>query len=153
MFNTCLRITNNREDAEDLLQEAFLNAFQKIGSFKEESTIGAWLKRIVVNHAINHIRKRKVETESLEENDQHVGEENPGMLDEFLLHSQVEKVKKGVERLPSGYRIIFSLYMLEGFDHGEIAEMLSISVSTSKSQLNRAKKKLRDILNVEVNYG
>jgi RNA polymerase sigma-70 factor (ECF subfamily) len=154
MFNACLRVTNSKEDAEDVLQEAFLSAFQHIRSFKEESTIGAWLKRIVLNHAINHVRKRRVEFGAFDQTiPENKSEPNTEDVDNFLLNSQVERIKGAMQKLPEGYRVVFSLYMLEGYDHREIAELLRISESTSKSQLNRAKNKLRELLNVEVNYG
>lgn len=153
MFNISFRITNNREDAEDVLQEAFVNAFQNIQRFKGESTIGAWLKRIVVNHSINYIKKKKFPGEPLDGIELSDNDEEYREVDEVIINSKVERVKELIMQLPDGYRIIFSLYLLEGYDHREIAKILGIAESTSKSQLNRAKNKLKDLLNTQVNYG
>jgi len=147
MFNICYRITNNHNDAEDALQEAFINAFKHIQEFEGRSSIGAWLKRIVVNQALNFVQKKKLEFTSL--NDQHyllVADD----ADENNYVQDIERVRNAIQKLPDGYRIVFSLYLLEGYDHVEIAEILKISESTSKSQYNRAKKKLKEILKEEV---
>jgi RNA polymerase sigma factor (sigma-70 family) len=147
MFNICYRITNNHSDAEDALQEAFINAFKYINEFEGRSSIGAWLKKIVVNQALNFMHKKKLEFTTL--NDQHhlieVDE-----TEEYNYVLEIGRIRNAVQQLPDGYRIVFSLYLLEGYDHGEIAEILKISESTSKSQYNRAKKKLKEILKEEV---
>jgi RNA polymerase sigma-70 factor (ECF subfamily) len=136
---------NQVEEAEDVLQEAFTYAFRRLDSFRFESSFGAWLKRIVVNTCINHLKKRRVE---LVLTDQVV---EPLELEEQVDYKQmkfdVERVRAAMEQLPDGYRIIFSLYMLEGYDHREIAEVMNISESTSKSQFLRAKRKIKEILN------
>lgn len=148
MFNTALRIVGNREEAEDMIQESFLDAFLKIESFRGDSTFGAWLKRIVVNKSINLVKKRKmtlveIETAELNGNGIHT-DPSPEAPAPSL---SVESVLKAMEDLPDGYRIVFSLYCIEGYDHREISGILGISESGSKSQLNRAKKKLKEILN------
>ncbi len=151
MFNICLRITGEREGAEDVLQETFVSVFRNINSYRKEATVGAWIKRIVINGAINHIRKSRIETLSMEEQpipDIHESESED--WDEKML--KVEKIKRAMAILPDGYRLVFSLYLLEGYDHKEIAAILDITESTSKSQFNRAKKKIRDLLEHEVNY-
>ncbi|HUX59585.1 MAG TPA: RNA polymerase sigma factor [Bacteroidales bacterium] len=140
MYNLAYRILNNREDAEDILQEAFVECFKNLGSFRFESTFGAWLKKILVNKCINQLKKKKIDLtlcESLPtiENE----EENENNYD-------TGKIFKGIEMLPDGYRIILTLYLLEGYDHSEISQILGISESTSKSQYSRAKEKLRNIL-------
>lgn len=140
MYNLAYRMMNNREDAEDMLQEAFIECFRNIRSFRFESTFGAWLKSILINRCINQIRKRKVDlifTESLPP----VAEE-----EEQEPVYNTEKVFRGIEKLPDGYRIILTLYLLEGYDHTEISGILGISESTSKSQYSRARMKLRNIL-------
>lgn len=144
MFNICYRMLNNWEEAEDLLQEAFAEAFSKLESFRFESSFGAWIKRIVVNRCINHLKKRRVELTLMEE----VPENKSGNSDSENedLDYEVKKVHKAMEKLPHGYRIIFSLYLLEGYDHAEIAEILEISESTSKSQFSRAKQKIKEII-------
>jgi RNA polymerase sigma-70 factor (ECF subfamily) len=145
MFNICMRMLNNREEAEDLLQESFTDAFMKLETFRYESSFGAWLKRIVINNCINSIQKRNVELVFPE----HQAE--PGHQDEPVDYARIEmdvkRIHRAMEQLPDGYRVIFSLYALEGYDHGEIAQVLGISESTSKSQYLRAKQKIRDMLN------
>jgi RNA polymerase sigma factor (sigma-70 family) len=140
MFNLALRMMNNREDAEDRLQEAFLECFHNIDIFRFESTFGAWLKRIVINRCINELRKKKVDLVLCENLPEHLTEEEP------VTQYDNRKISRGIEQLPDGYRIILTLYLLEGYDHTEISQILGISESTSKSQYSRAKDKLRAIL-------
>lgn len=144
MFNISYRMMNNMEDAEDILQEVFCEAFRRLNTYRFESTFGAWIKRITINKCINELKKRKHSLQLNEElaTDIIVDEE----IDDSELELKVEHIKHAMAMLPNGYRIIFSLYMLEGYDHQEIADILEISVSTSKSQLARAKKKLLEIL-------
>jgi len=143
MFNICLRMMNNREEAEDMLQEAFSEAFNKLHYFRYESAFGAWLKRIVVNKCINQIKKRKVDLvlseevlkfEKTEDNEKH-----EPVYD-------INKINTAISKLSDGFRVVFTLYMMEGYDHQEISEILGISESTSKSQYLRAKRKLKEIL-------
>ena len=134
---------NNREEAEDMLQESFSEAFLRLRTFRFESAFGAWLKRITVNKCINALRKRKVNLVTVEElPDQQAFEDEdmdiPGL--------SVEKVREAIEELPEGYRVIFSLYMLEGYDHAEISQITGISESTSKSQYSRARQRIKEIL-------
>jgi RNA polymerase sigma factor (sigma-70 family) len=140
MFNLAYRILNNREDAEDLLQEAFVECFRSIETFRFESTFGAWLKKIVVNRCINHIKKKRI--------DLMLCETLPPVIEETEeeVIYDTGKIFRGIEQLPDGYRIILTLYLLEGYDHSEIAQILGISESTSKSQYSRAREKLRSIL-------
>jgi len=144
MFNICYRMMNNAEDAEDMLQEVFCEAFRRLESYRYESTFGAWIKRITVNKCINELKRRKL---SLELNEEITPD---AMIEEAEdtndLELKVEHVKLAMGMLPDGYRLIFSLYMLEGYDHQEIADIMEITVSTSKSQLARAKKKIVEIL-------
>ena len=144
MYNICYRMTNVQEEAEDMLQESFTYAFSKLGSFRFESSFGAWLKRIVVNTCINHLKKRKVDLVYTEQ------QSDPAPEDDFVDYAdikfKVDSVMQAMEKLPQGYRVVFSLYLLEGYDHKEISEILGISESTSKSQFLRAKKKMKEIL-------
>lgn len=145
MLNTSYRITNHREDAEDVLQEAFLKAFINLKYYRGESSLGVWLKRIVVNTAVSHLRKYKNEPFWEKSEDLPSGNEveNTGeLMDDF----SVDRAYQALHELPDGYRTVFSLYVLEGYDHQEIAEILGISVSTSISQLHRARKKLKKLL-------
>ncbi|MGF7138727.1 RNA polymerase sigma factor [Roseimarinus sediminis] len=144
MFNICLRMMKKREDAEDMLQEAFIQAFNRLDSFRYDATFGAWLKRIVINTCINAINKRRVDL-MLTDNVYHFDQRNEE--DESTdLPLTSSDVKKAMEQLPEGGRIIFSLYLLEGYDHVEIAQILGITESTSKSQYMRAKRKVYEIL-------
>lgn len=147
MYNVSYRITGREEDAEDALQEAFISAFKNLDSYRADATFGAWLKRIVVNKAINVLKKRRHELMSEDEPWDVAEEEAPSDYKEELT---IERVKKAIEELPDGYRSVLSLYLLEGYDHQEIAEIMGITESTSKSQLNRAKGKLREKLTVRI---
>jgi RNA polymerase sigma-70 factor (ECF subfamily) len=148
MFNTALRIVKDRAEAEDVLQEAFLAAFTKIDHYKGDSTFGAWLKRIVVNKSINALQKQKASLVPLEElPPEKAGQQAPEDDDTILWN--VDQIMNAVNELPDGYRVVFSLYLLEGYDHREIATILDITEGGSKSQFNRAKKKLRDILTAQ----
>jgi RNA polymerase sigma factor (sigma-70 family) len=147
MYNLAYRILNNREDAEDALQEAFTDCFRYIDTFRFESTFGAWLKKIVVNKCINHVKKRKIDLE--------LCETLPAMADEQVEEPAYDtgEIIKGIEKLPDGYRIILTLYLLEGYDHTEISQIMGISESTSKSQYSRAKEKLKNILLKKQGHG
>lgn len=152
MLNVAWRIVNSQADAEDILQESFLSAFRNIHSYKGEASFGAWLKRIVVNKAINHIRKRKLEMSDVEIGDVDLAEEESAHENDPEVLLSVERIKQAIPRLPDGFRAVLSLYLLEGYDHREIADILGITESTSKSQFNRAKSRLRELLKSEVNY-
>ena len=142
MFNVCYRMMNNREDAEDMLQEAFVLAFQKLETFRNESGFGTWLKTITVHTCINSLNKRKLEMRYFDEmNRFEIAEEEP----EEALYT-TENIREAMSQLPEGGRIVFSLYLLEGYDHGEIAQILNISESTSKTQYMRAKRRVYEIM-------
>lgn len=143
MFNICYRMAGNREDAEDMLQEAFTRAFLKIHTFRFDSEFGAWLKRIVVNTCINALNKRKVEItyfDELSRYEQPEEEDNPDIV------YKTQDILNAMKELPRGGRLIFSLYLLEGYDHQEISQILNITESTSKSQFMRAKNRIIQIL-------
>lgn len=148
MFNICFRFMNDREEAEDMLQESFSEAFRKLDSFRYESTFGAWLKRIVVNRCINEINRKKADLEFFDDMTPFEGEED--RPDEYETGLSVEKIKKAMEELPKGSRMIFSLYLLEGYDHQEISEILKISESNSKTQYMRAKQRIKEILKTQL---
>jgi len=145
MFNVCYRMMNNREEAEDMLQEAFTQAFMKLESYRFESGFGAWLKRIVINTCINAKNKRKVELTFMDEMHRFDQPEQYDNNDEEVMLT-VAGITKAMEKLPEGGRIIFSLYLLEGYDHGEISQIMNITESTSKSQFMRAKRRIIEIL-------
>lgn len=144
MFNISYRMMNNREEAEDMLQESFTEAFTKLDTFRYESSFGSWIKRIVINKCINELKRRKTEL-VLTEN---IPDKNPETEEEDFetINLKVKDVMRAMEMLPEGYRVIFSLYLLEGYDHTEIAQIMGITESTSKSQFSRAKQKLKEIL-------
>lgn len=144
MYNTCFRILNSKEEAEDVLQESFVSAFRNMEHYRGDSTFGAWLKRIVVNRAITQVKKRKMER--FPQDDAWDVKEEQAMDDFEGFPFTVEQVSATIQKLPAGYRMVLSLYLLEGYDHGEIGEILGISESTSKSQFNRSKKKLKELL-------
>lgn len=144
MYNAAYRIVNDEEEAEDVLQEAFISAFGNLGYYRGDATFGAWLKRIVVNKAINYLKKRQLDR--LPEHDKWDVKEEETIDPVEHFPYTVERVREAIQSLPDGYRTVLSLYLLEGYDHGEIGEILGISESTSKSQFNRSKKKLKEIL-------
>ncbi|HLF33681.1 MAG TPA: sigma-70 family RNA polymerase sigma factor [Cyclobacteriaceae bacterium] len=147
MYNISHRITGNEEDARDVLQEAFVNAFRNLGSYRGESSFGAWLKKIVVNQAISHIRKQKPLYKPLEDlPDTPV--DDAGWEDHDNPVMDPGRIRNAIRELPDGFRTVFSLYLLEGYDHAEIGQILGISESTSKSQYLRAKKRLKEILKI-----
>ena len=145
MYNICYRMMNNQSEAEDMLQEAFSEAFNKLEQFRFESTFGAWLKRIVINKCINSLKKKRAEL-VLVDDFQHFNVHNQEEPDNSNLELDVARVRKAIDSLPDGYRVIFSLYLLEGYDHVEISEILGISESTSKSQYMRARRKVKELL-------
>lgn len=145
MYNVSLRLLNHSAEAEDVVQEAFLEAFQKIGQFRAEASFGAWLKRIVINKSINQLRKRRLNLVEISASAQDTLEEDSSS-NEAEIAWQVARVRQGIRALPDGFRVVLSMYLLEGYDHREIAEFLGISESTSKSQYSRAKKKLLKII-------
>lgn len=147
MFSICLRMLGTREEAEDMLQECFTEAFQRLKTFRFESTFGAWLKQIVVNHCINDMKRKKAELEYFDDmGNVNMPEETDDRPSEYELALSVENVKRAMKELPDGSRTIFSLYLLEGYDHVEIAQILNINESTSKSQYMRARQRVKEIM-------
>ncbi len=142
MYNIGLRMLGNKEDAEDIVQDSFIDAFKNLASFKYDSTFGAWLKRIVINKSINYLKAKRIAVVPMDAHEFHLTEE-PNEKAEAV---DIKKVKVGIAQLPAGYKQIINLYLLEGYDHIEIGEVLGISTSTSKSQYHRAKKKLVEII-------
>ena len=152
VYSLCLRMTQNPTEAEDLTQEAFIQLFRKIGSFRGESAFTTWLHRLTVNQCLMHFRKRSVKLErTTEEGETPVqvvrGTENPNsmpVLDRIALDN-------ALKQLPPGYRTVFLLHDVEGHEHEEIAKILGVAVGTSKSQLHKARMKLRSILKTKRN--
>ena len=154
MYNTALRMLSHSAEAEDVIQESFLEAFTRLSDYREEASFGSWLKRIVINKCISQIRKRRIDF--VDEQELDVLSTN----DELDFNSEdesqiIELIKIGINELPVGYKVVLSLYLLEGYDHVEISEILKISESTSKTQYLRAKNKLKEWLiehNINFNY-
>ncbi|MES2629718.1 MAG: sigma-70 family RNA polymerase sigma factor [Bacteroidota bacterium] len=144
MFAVAMRILNHREEAEDCLQECFIDAFGKLHSFREESGFGSWMKRIVMNRSINLLKKKTPRFADVERiiDVAEEAEDPAGTLPDY----SPQQIREAVGSLSDGYRAVFSLYMFEDLPHKEIAAMLGITESTSKSQLNRAKKQLKNLL-------
>jgi len=142
MFNVCFRMMNNREDAEDMLQEAFIQAFQKLETFRNESGFGTWVKTITIHTCINALNKRKLDLKYFDE--MHRFDAIEEEQEEALYTT--ENIIEAMNQLPEGGRIVFSLYLLEGYDHGEIAQILNITESTSKTQYMRAKRRVYEIM-------
>jgi RNA polymerase sigma factor (sigma-70 family) len=137
MLNISVRIVNNVNEAEDILQESFLKAFQQIKTFDKEAAFAGWLKRVIINRSIDVVRKQKELFVSLDKTDVAEREEE----DNEVAYN-VQTVKQCINELPDGFRVVLCLYLFEDYGHKEIASMLGISEGTSKSQYNRAKKKL-----------
>lgn len=144
MLGVCLRYSQSREEAEDILQEGFLKVFQNISSFRKEGSLEGWIKRIMINHALNRFRKNRKqpfyediedinETEIIDQNEEPAYNEQ--FPSEILLYM--------IQSLPQGYRVVFNMYVFEDFSHKEIAESLNISENTSKTQLMKARRLLR----------
>ncbi len=148
MYNLCFRLMGNAPEAEDMLQESFLDVFRRLDSFRGESSLGAWIKRIVINHCLNQLKKRKVVFEEMTEKyaDRLWDDEDEDDVDEY----EVKRVRDAIMSLPDGYRQVLTLYLIEGFDHSEIAGILGIQETGSKSQYCRARARLRDILKTDV---
>ena len=146
MFNTSLRIVGDTMEAEDIMQEAFLSAFEKIETYSGTVSFGAWLKKIVINRSLDALSRQKAIFEDIDTHYDLQEEADNKAEDPEDLKEKMNEVKSAIDNLPDGYRIILSLYLLEGYDHDEIAEILNISSSTSRSQLSRAKQKLLNAL-------
>ena len=147
VYAVCLRMTNNTADADDLTQEAFIQAFRKLGTFRGESALSTWLHRVAVNTALMHFRRQSTPKTSLDQTDPDSGRREFGRHDERLKHS-LDRIAlmRALDTLPTGYRTIFELHEIGGYGHREIAKLLSCSVGNSKSQLHKAKQRIRECL-------
>jgi len=154
VYSLCLRMTSNTAEAEDLTQDAFLQVFRKLSSFRGDSALSTWLYRVAVNTVLMHFRKKGLRPVSLEEpasNEPGAPKREHGKLDERLSTS-VDRIAltRAMKELPAGYRTIFLLHEVNGYQHHEIARLLRCSVGNSKSQLHKAKAKMRELLGVQV---
>jgi RNA polymerase sigma factor (sigma-70 family) len=142
LFGVCLRYAGNAEEAEDILQEGFIKVFKKIGSFRSEGSFEGWVRRIFVNTAIEHFR-RKTYLQPVTEREEETIEGNYLSVLDSLAEKDIIQL---VQKLSPGYRTVFNMYVVEGYTHRQIADALGISEGTSKSQLSRAKIILQDMV-------
>lgn len=156
VYALCLRMVGNPADAEDLMQEAFLQLFRKIGTFRGESAFSTWLHRMTVNVVLMRLRKKSLPTDSLEETLEPDGESSGPKRDvgapDLRLSGAVDRVnlERSIEKLPPGYKTVFVLHDVQGYEHNEIADIMGCSVGNSKSQLHKARTRLRELLQEEV---
>ena len=148
MFNVACRYLKNEEDAKDAMQEGFLKAFLNINKYQKTSAFGAWLKRIIINQCIDAIRKNRFETEALETENLKIVDDNNWHFEASITKT---KILEAIEKLPEKYRLVITLYLIEGYDHEEISKILDIKIKTSRTQLRRAKLQLQDFLKTEYN--
>tara|TARA_B100000749_G_C18404643_1_gene456345 strand:- start:760 stop:1296 length:537 start_codon:yes stop_codon:yes gene_type:complete len=149
MFCVAMRFLKNSDDAEDVLQDSFIKAFQRIGQFKGDVTFGAWLKRIVVNGSIDFLKSKHQRTVELNESYLQVAEEDDWSVEEGI---SIDQVKKAIEELPQKYRYVVQLFLVEGYDHSEISEILGITETASRTRLLRGKTQLKEKLK-DLAYG
>jgi RNA polymerase sigma-70 factor, ECF subfamily len=156
VYALCLRMVNNPADAEDLAQEAFLQLFRKIGTFRGESAFSTWLHRMTVNVVLMRLRKKSLPTDSLEETLDPEAENSSPKRDvgapDLRLSGAVDRVnlERSIDQLPPGYRTVFVLHDVQGYEHNEIADIMGCSVGNSKSQLHKARTRLRELLQEEI---
>ena len=144
MYGICLRYTKNADDAQDVLQDGFIKVYNALERFKGESKIKTWISSIMINTAINHYRKKRVlNTYSAEENEVEVLKIDKT---DVINKMSADELLELINFLPEGYSLVFNLYVIEGYKHREIAEMLDITEGTSKSQLSKARNKLQKLL-------
>ena len=151
VYSLCLRMTANTAEAEDLAQDAFLQLYRKIATFRGESAFSTWLHRLSVNVVLMHLRKKSLPVVSLEETTQGTEDDSPKKdfgADDVALAGSIDRLQlqRAVSDLPPGYRTIFVLHDIEGYEHNEIAGLVGCSIGNSKSQLHKARMKLRDLL-------
>lgn len=148
MYNICLRMTGNKQDAEDVLQDAFFQAYVNINKLRSIDSFGSWIKKIVINQCLKFLRSRVLFID-IDTVDQEIEDFPEDDIQEY----PTEQINKFIRELPDGCRIVFNLYLLENYSHKEIGEMLNISESTSKSQYQRARQLLQKKLKSKQVYG
>ncbi|MEK6155222.1 RNA polymerase sigma factor [Flavobacteriaceae bacterium 3-367] len=151
MYNTALRIVKNSAEAEDIMQESFLNAFTKLHTFKAEVTFGSWLKRIVINNSIYHYRKQRKKNEVALDDIMYKVEDNDGVAsDHVFTELKAQKVLETMKQLKDNYRVSLTLHLIEGYDYEEISSIMNISYANCRTTISRAKESLRKkIINIQ----
>ena len=154
IYSLCLRMVGNLAEAEDLTQEAFLQLHRRIATFRGDSAFSTWLHRLTINVVLMHLRKKGLAVVSLDEAMEPAPEERAGRsfgAPDLALSGAIDRMalERAIDALPAGYRLIFVLHDIEGYEHNEIASMLDCSVGNSKSQLHKARLKLRDALRID----
>jgi RNA polymerase sigma-70 factor (ECF subfamily) len=151
VYSLCLRMVGSTAEAEDLTQEAFLQFHRKIETFRAESALSTWLHRLTINVVLMHLRKKGLQLSSLDEIMEPTSDQRPGRTfgsPDFVLTGTIDRLalQNAINDLPAGYRLVFVLHDIEGFEHNEIASLLDCSIGNSKSQLHKARLKLREAL-------
>ena len=147
MYNISRRMMGDEDEAKDVLQDAFIHAFMKIGELRNADTFTAWIKRIVINHCINALKKKKMVTGDIDDERDVMAEEvseNPEPL-----RYETHRILRAIDRISDGCKTVLNLYLFEGYDHTEISQILNISVSASKAQYSKARAKVRKLLSEE----
>jgi RNA polymerase sigma-70 factor (ECF subfamily) len=145
MYNIALKYVKKTDEAEDVVQESFINAFRKIKSFNNKVTFGAWLKRIVINKSIDYLKKKKLDLVSID--DKIINLTNEPLNWNIKVETTAKEIINKINELPLKYSVVLQLFLLEGYDHQEISEILNISTIASRTQLSRGKTKLKTLLN------
>lgn len=143
MFCVSMRFLKNNADAQDVTQEGFIKAFKKIDQYKSEVTFGAWLKRIVINCCLDFLKSKYQNHLSLDESFMQISDDTDWSVDDEI---SIEEIKKAIEMLSEKYKYVVMLYLIEGYDHSEISQILSIKETTSRTQLMRGKNQLKELL-------
>jgi RNA polymerase sigma-70 factor (ECF subfamily) len=152
MYHVALRFMKDPEAARDALQDAFVDAFSKLHTYRKEATFGSWLKRIVINRCLNTLQKKRILTDSLSDDGTPEPAESPFELDSDQPDPErIRQIHEAIAQLPDGARVVLNLYLFEGYDHKEIAQILDVTESTSKAQYSKARKKVRQIIAQQLN--
>ncbi|MGC1203666.1 MAG: RNA polymerase sigma factor [Flavobacteriaceae bacterium] len=148
MFNVVCRYFKNKEDAKDIMQEGFLKAFLHIHNYKDDYSFGSWLKRIIINQCIDTLRKQKITFVDIDTEQLEVSDDNIWDFDVFI---SKELILDNIEKLPEKHKIVVKLYLIEGYDHEEVSQILNIPIKTSRTHLRRGKQQLKQLLKTKYN--
>ncbi len=146
MYNICRRMVGDEEEARDVMQDAFVDAFASLPKLQQPKTFPAWIKRVVVNHCINALRKKRLFTVSIEDRHDWIDDNDN---DDYYSKMEAAKIIQAMDKISSGCRTVMNLYLFEGYDHAEIGQIMGISESASKAQYCKGKAKIRELLGME----